>query len=57
MLVHAGMQEILVDRGELVAEHAIQVLDDLGVAFHRDLLMNGIVPIEASCADSGARRL
>jgi len=31
---HAGMQEILVDRGELVAEHLVQVLDDFLVAFH-----------------------
>src|SRR6185369_15220912 len=31
---HAGMQEILVDSGELVVEHLVQVLDDFRVAFH-----------------------
>src|SRR5581483_990625 len=31
---HAGVQEVLVDRGELVEQHLVQVLDDLAVAFH-----------------------
>jgi hypothetical protein len=28
------MQEVLVDGGELVPEDLVQVLDDLGIAFH-----------------------
>ena len=31
---HAGVQEVLVDRGELVVQHLVEVLDDLRVAFH-----------------------
>ena len=37
VLVHAAMQEILVDRGELVVQRLVEVLDDFGVALHRDL--------------------
>src|SRR3546814_18740617 len=32
--VHAGMQEILVDRGQLVVEHLVEKLDDLGITLH-----------------------
>jgi hypothetical protein len=28
------MHEVLVDRGQLVAQHAIEELDDLGIALH-----------------------
>src|SRR6185437_2828157 len=31
---HPGMQKILIDRGELVLEHRIQMLDDRGIALH-----------------------
>ena len=31
---HLGVHEILVDRRELVRQHLVQVLDDLGIAFH-----------------------
>jgi hypothetical protein len=31
---HAGVEEVLVDRGELVQKHLVQVLDDLPVALH-----------------------
>jgi hypothetical protein len=34
LLVHAGMEEILVDRRELARELRVQELDDLPVAFH-----------------------
>jgi hypothetical protein len=32
------MQEILVDRYQLVAEHGVEMFDDLRVAFHWGLL-------------------
>jgi hypothetical protein len=28
------MQEVLVDRGQLVVEHLVEELDDLGITFH-----------------------
>ena len=34
VLQHLGVQEVLVDRGELVVERLVEVLDDLRVAFH-----------------------
>ena len=34
VLAHAGVDEVLVDRGELRAEHVLQDLDDLFVALH-----------------------
>ena len=34
ILVHAGMEKVLVDRGQLVAEDLVQMLDDLFIAFH-----------------------
>jgi hypothetical protein len=34
VLVHPGVQEILVDGGELVLERLVQKRDDLLVAFH-----------------------
>jgi hypothetical protein len=33
------VQKVLVDGGELVFQHPVQVLDDLGIAFH-------VVPLE-----------
>jgi hypothetical protein len=39
---HAGVQEVLVDRGELVIERLVEVLDDFRVAFHAcDCTLNG----------------
>ena len=35
---HAGVQEVLVDRGELVEQHLVQMLYDLRITFHRGLL-------------------
>ena len=34
ILVHAGMEKVLVNSGQLVAEDLVQVLDDLFIAFH-----------------------
>src|SRR5690606_27307251 len=34
VLQHLGVQEVLVDRGELVVERLVEVLDDLGIALH-----------------------
>ncbi|MCY1242799.1 hypothetical protein D9M72_557890 [compost metagenome] len=34
VLQHLGMQEVLVDRGQLVVEDLVEEFDDLGVAFH-----------------------
>ena len=34
VLEHAAVQEILVDRRQLVLEHFVEVLDDLGIALH-----------------------
>src|SRR5690606_41953241 len=34
IFIHAGMQEILVDRDQLVAKDLVEVLNDLLVAFH-----------------------
>src|SRR3984893_68025 len=34
MAEHAGMQEILVDRGQLVLQHEIQMLQNLWIALH-----------------------
>src|SRR5699024_4422904 len=39
--VHARVQEILVDRGQLIGERAVEKLDDLGVALHGGLRWNG----------------
>ncbi|MNL14897.1 hypothetical protein D3C87_1358580 [compost metagenome] len=36
--IHAGVEEILVDRGQLVLELGVQMLDDFLVTFHRGLL-------------------
>jgi hypothetical protein len=38
MLHHAGVQEVLVDRGELVLQELVEFSDDLRIAFHGDLL-------------------
>lgn len=38
VLVHAGMQEILVDGCELIGQLSIEQLDDCGIAFHGDYL-------------------
>ena len=35
LLEHLGVQEVLVDRGELVLEDLVQVVEDFLVAFHR----------------------
>ena len=35
---HPGVQEVLVDRGQLVDEDLVEVLDDFLVAFHARLL-------------------
>jgi hypothetical protein len=32
---HSGVQKILIDCGELVFQHRIQMLDDVLIAFHR----------------------
>src|SRR5690606_29971130 len=37
VLPHAGMEEVLVDRGELVLQHLVEVLDDLAITLHRIL--------------------
>jgi hypothetical protein len=34
VLEHLGVQEILIDRGQLVRQHVVQVLYNLGIAFH-----------------------
>ncbi|MNT28029.1 hypothetical protein D3C72_1636850 [compost metagenome] len=34
MLEHAVVEEVLVDRGQLVLELRLQVFDDFGVALH-----------------------
>jgi hypothetical protein len=54
VLVHAGMQEILVDRGQLIDQAFVEQLDDFLVAFHGDLLIRppGVAPAET---DDGAR--
>jgi bacterioferritin len=36
---HPRVQEVLVDRGELVAQDLVEVLDDFAVAFHALLLV------------------
>jgi hypothetical protein len=41
VLVHAGMQEILVDGGEFHRQCLVQILDDFLVAFHGTLPKNG----------------
>ncbi|MNN74460.1 hypothetical protein D3C81_1906620 [compost metagenome] len=38
--IHAGVEEILVDRGQLVLELGVQMLDDLLVTFHWRLLLH-----------------
>ncbi|SOZ24721.1 hypothetical protein CBM2608_A50065 [Cupriavidus taiwanensis] len=38
--IHAGVQEILVDRGQLVLELGVEMLDDLLVTFHWRLLLH-----------------
>jgi hypothetical protein len=38
VIEHAVMQELLVDRGQLVLERLVQKIDDLGIALHRRLL-------------------
>jgi hypothetical protein len=35
---HAGMQEVLVDRGELVLQQLVELGDDLWIALHGSLL-------------------
>ena len=42
VLQHPGVQEILVDRDELVVERLVQVLDDLRIALHGGELRRGI---------------
>ncbi len=34
VFVHAGVQEVLVDGGQLVGKHLVEKLDDLLIAFH-----------------------
>ncbi|MNS69588.1 hypothetical protein D3C72_1029050 [compost metagenome] len=36
VLQHLGVQEVLVDRGQLVVEDLVEEFDDLGVALHGD---------------------
>ncbi len=43
---HAGMQEVLVDGGQLVLELLVQMLDDNGIAFHDGLLQKISMPQE-----------
>jgi hypothetical protein len=38
MIQHAIVEEILIDRGQLVLEHLVQIFDNLGVALHGVLL-------------------
>ena len=38
VLVHAGMQEILIHRGQLIGEHSVEQLDDRLVALHVEAL-------------------
>ena len=38
MVEHAIMEEILVDRGQLVLEDLVQIIDDLWVALHGVIL-------------------
>src|SRR6266702_2263521 len=37
VLADAGVQEVLIDRGELVGEHFVEEIDDLGIALHARL--------------------
>src|SRR6185312_13601668 len=39
VVVHPAMQEVLVDRDQFVAQHLVEVLDDLGVALHGGFLV------------------
>src|SRR5690606_10557568 len=48
VLQHLGMQEVLVDRGELVVERLVEVFDDLGIALH------GLAPAWVDAGDSSA---
>jgi len=56
VLVHARVQEVLVDGHQLVAEDLVQVLDDLLVAFHDRscrvavrLVTSNLLPQFAAC--------
>jgi len=49
VFAHAGVEEVLVDRGELVREHLVQQVDDGGVALHVLLLVS--VPFSAGRSD------
>src|SRR3546814_12127812 len=42
VIEHPVMQEILVDRGQLVLERLVQEIDDLGIALHGRLLCAGL---------------
>jgi hypothetical protein len=41
------MQEVLIDRGQLVRENLIELLDDVGVALHRALLRCDEAPLNS----------
>ncbi len=43
VLEHPRVQEILVDRGQLVLEDLVQVFDDGGIAFHSGLRRQRLV--------------
>jgi hypothetical protein len=55
------VQEVLVDRRELVAQHFVEVLDDLGVAFHAGLLalegMTALYALWTSARSDGSGEL
>src|SRR5450631_3519576 len=48
MVEHPGVQKILVDRGQFVGEHGVEVPDDLGVTLH------AAVPDAAAAHPAGA---
>src|SRR5882672_1482580 len=54
VLEHARVQEVLVDRRELVREDLVQVLDDLLVAFHARLLVRDDREYHARASKRGA---
>src|SRR3546814_15886602 len=44
VLQHAVVQEVLADRGQLVLQHLVEMLDDILVAFHDLYFLTRLVP-------------